>query len=137
MLEATKKSLLQAKNEKENLIYRIKKLGNNSQIYHSTCNEDKEKYKIKKRKEITNLKEILRTKDIESTNTNAKVEALKLNNKKVDAKILMTNVGEDNFLDGGFESFVKNLDVQNKSFKTSLSQKIVNGGVESNMEQRY
>lgn len=141
-MEATKKSLLQAKEEKDLLIRNVKDLENNDKIHHTMCKEDKEKYKIKKDQEITNLKEKLQAKDLELTKTKSKVEVLKLNNKKADAKMVIKTVGKDDLLEEGLESFVKNSNIKNKNSKISLLQNVAKAENETTdvgriVEERY
>ena len=123
-MEATKKSLQQAKEEKENLIRKIKDLENSDKIHHVICREDKERYKIKKEQEISALKERLQSKETELTKAKAKVELLKHDNKKGDAnKMVIKSVGKDNLVEEGLESFVKTSDAKDiKNPKISLSQ---------------
>ncbi|KAG0626693.1 hypothetical protein M758_2G144600 [Ceratodon purpureus] len=123
LLEATKKSLLQAKEEKENLVRKVKDLENSDKIHHVICREDKERNKIKKEQEITALKEKLQAKDTELSKVKAKVELLKHDNKKGDAnKMVIKSVGKDNLVEEGLESFVKTLDTKDKNHKISTSQ---------------
>ena len=140
MLKATKKTLLQAKEEKEILIHKIKDLEKNSKTSHDKCEEDKEKYRITKDNEITTLKEILQAKDIELRNTNAKVELFNFKNKEANGKTIIRTIGKDDMVKG-IKSIVKTLDNKDKNSKNALSPKPtkeeeINDG-QSFIDERY
>lgn len=127
---------MQAKEDKESLSRKVKDLENNYMIYHTSCKHDKENCENEKNKEVQVLREMLQARDIEIINSNAKINQLKLDKKKVDTKKVKKLVEKNNLLEKNLEPFIRTMDDEN-----SHLQKVAKGDktndIRSIIEERY
>jgi len=125
LLEATKKTLTQVKEEKESLSHKIKDLENNNMVHHTSCKPDKGKCKNQKKKEVQDLREILQARESEIITKNDKINQLKFDNKNVYKKKVIELAPKNDFLERNLESFIETIDdISDKNFENSNLQNV-------------